>query len=71
MLEPEHWNSALSSITGTVVRGIERIATKDVLAFLGLEQRETKRLEDLRPRPWPCDFPKLMQSRTSAIHCNG
>ena len=31
MLEPEHWNSALSSITGTVVRGIERIATKDVL----------------------------------------
>jgi hypothetical protein len=44
MLEPEHWNSALSSITGTVARGVERIATKDVLAFLGIEQRETKRL---------------------------
>jgi len=40
MLELEHWNSTLSSITGTVVRGIERIATKDVLAFLGIEQRE-------------------------------
>jgi len=44
MLEPDQWHSALISITGTVVRGVERIATKDVLAILGLEQRETKRL---------------------------
>jgi len=43
MLEPDHWNSALSSITGTVARGVERIATKDVLAFLGLPDSETKR----------------------------
>jgi len=30
----------LSRITGTVYRGIERVATKDVLAFLGLTERE-------------------------------
>src|SRR5262245_31268563 len=44
MIEPEQWNSALSSITGTVVRGVERIATKDVLAFLGLPDSEAKRV---------------------------
>src|SRR5215831_10837915 len=53
MLDPEHWNSALSSITGTLVRGTERIATKDVLAFLGLDQRETKRLaQAMRAQGW-------------------
>ena len=60
MLEPEHWNSALSSITGTVVRGIERIATKDVLEFLGLEQRETKRVaQAMRLHGW--SGPKSMR----------
>jgi len=60
MLDPEHWNSALSSITGTVVRGTERIATKDVLAFLGIEQRETKRLaQAMRLHGW--SGPKSMR----------
>ena len=60
MLEPEHWNSALSSITGTVVRGIERIATKDVLEFLGIEQRETKRVaQAMRLHGW--SGPKSMR----------
>src|SRR6516162_2790792 len=60
MLEPEHWNSALSSITGTVVRGVERIATKDVLEFLGIEQRETKRLaQAMRLHGW--SGPKSMR----------
>jgi len=60
MLEPEHWNSALSSITGTVVRGIERIATKDVWEFLGLEQRETKRVaQAMRLHGW--SGPKSMR----------
>src|SRR5262245_30971839 len=46
-------NSGLSGISGTVVRGIERIATKDVLAFLGLDQRETKRLaQAMRAQGW-------------------
>jgi len=53
MLELEQWHSALSSITGTLVRGTERIATKEVLAFLGLEQRETKRLaQAMRLHGW-------------------
>jgi hypothetical protein len=53
-------NSALSSITGTVVRGVERIATKDVLAILGLEQRETKRLaQAMRLHGW--SGPKSMR----------
>src|SRR5215470_6491183 len=60
MIEPEQWNSALSSITGTVVRGVERIATKDVLAFLGLEERETKRLaQAMRLHGW--SGPKSMR----------
>jgi hypothetical protein len=65
MIEPEQWNSALSSITGTVVRAVERIANKDVLAFLGLDQRETKRLDRQRPRPWPCDFPEFGEARST------
>ena len=36
-------DQVLSRITGTLVRGTERIATKDVLTILGIEQRETKR----------------------------
>ena len=60
MIEPEHWNSALSSITGTVARGIERIATQDVLAFLGLDQRETKRVaQAMRLHGW--SGPKSMR----------
>jgi stage III sporulation protein SpoIIIAA len=34
MLEPEHWNSALSSITGTLVRGTERVSTAHCLNLL-------------------------------------
>jgi hypothetical protein len=34
MLEPEHWNSALSSITGTLVRGTERVSTAHCLDLL-------------------------------------
>ena len=65
MLEPEQWNSALSSITGTVVRGVERIATKDVLAILGLEQRETKRLaQAMRLHGW--SGPKSMRFTITA-----
>ena len=53
-------DQVLSRITGTVVRGIERIATKDVLAFLGLEQRETKRLaQAMRLHGW--SGPKSMR----------
>ncbi len=50
MLEPEHWNSALSSITGTVCRGTERVSTAHCLDLLGvdadpvLRQRVAKRL---------------------------
>jgi hypothetical protein len=40
-------DQVLSRITGTIIRGVERIATKDVLAFLGLDQRETKRSKTL------------------------
>src|SRR5215470_14622328 len=60
MIEPDQWHSALSSITGTVARGIERIATQDVLAFLGLDQRETKRLaQAMRSHGW--SGPKSMR----------
>jgi len=53
-------NSGLSGITGTVVRGVERIATKDVLAILGLEQGETKRLAlAMRAHGW--SGPKSMR----------
>src|SRR5215831_16815367 len=53
-------NSGLSGITGTRVRGSERIATKDVLAFLGLDQRETKRLaQAMRLHGW--SGPKSMR----------
>jgi hypothetical protein len=34
MLQPEHWNSALSSITVTLVRGTERVSTAHCLALL-------------------------------------
>ena len=34
MLQPEHWNSALSSITGTLVRGTERVSTAHCLDLL-------------------------------------
>ena len=50
MLEPEHWNSALSSISGTLVRGTERVATAQCLDLLGVgpdpvtRQRMAKRL---------------------------
>jgi hypothetical protein len=50
MLEPEHWNSALSSITGTLVRGTERVSTAHCLDLLEvgpdpvLRQRVAKRL---------------------------
>jgi len=36
MLEPEQWNSALSSITGTLVRGTERISSNALLNLLGV-----------------------------------
>jgi len=53
-------DQVLSRITGTLVRGIERIATKDVLTFLGLEQRETKRLaQAMRLHGW--SGPKSMR----------
>jgi len=46
-------DQALSRITGTRVRGVERIATKDVLAFLGLPDSETKRLaQAMRAHGW-------------------
>src|SRR5262245_44770723 len=50
MLEPSQWHSALSSITGTLVRGTERVATAQCLDLLGvgpdpvLRQRLAKRL---------------------------
>jgi hypothetical protein len=34
MLEPEHWNSALSSITGALIRGTERVSTAHCLDLL-------------------------------------
>jgi hypothetical protein len=34
MIEPEQWNSALSSITGTLVRGTERISSNALLNLL-------------------------------------
>ena len=34
MLELEQWNSALSSITGTLVRGTERVSTAHCLDLL-------------------------------------
>jgi hypothetical protein len=34
MLELEQWNSALSSITGTLVRGTERVSTARCLDLL-------------------------------------
>jgi len=49
MLEPDQWQSALSSITGTVARGIERVSTAHCLDLLGvdanpvLRQRVAKR----------------------------
>src|SRR5215813_211394 len=53
-------DQVLSRITGTIIRGVERIATKDVLAFLGLEQRETKRLaQAMRLHGW--SGPKSMR----------
>jgi len=36
MLEPDQWNSALSSITGTLVRGTERVSTAYCLDLLGV-----------------------------------
>src|SRR5262245_19097556 len=60
MLDPEHWNSAHSSITGTLVRGTERVGTKDVLAFLRLPDSETKRLaQAMRLHGW--SGPKSMR----------
>src|SRR5215469_6547391 len=53
-------DQVLSRITGTLVRGTERIATKDVLAFLGIEQRETKQLaQAMRAHGW--SGPKSMR----------
>src|SRR5215469_11743218 len=53
-------DQVLSRITGTLVRGTERIATKDVLAFLGIEQRETKQLaQAMRLHGW--SGPKSMR----------
>jgi hypothetical protein len=34
MLELEQWNSAISSITGTLVRGTERVSTAHCLDLL-------------------------------------
>ena len=65
MIEPDQWNSALSSVTGTLVRGTERVATKDVLAFLGLEEHETKRLaQAMRLHGW--SGPKSMRFTDAA-----
>src|SRR5262249_16219352 len=50
MLELDQWNSALSSITGTLVRGTERVSTGHCLDLLEvgpdpvLRQRVAKRL---------------------------
>ena len=53
-------DQVLSRITGMIIRGTERIATKDVLAFLGLEERETKRLaQAMRLHGW--SGPKSMR----------
>jgi hypothetical protein len=69
MLELEQWNSALSSITGTLVRGTERVSTAHCLDLLDvgpdpvLRQRVGKR--QIRPRPCRAlDYPKLRPGRS-------
>jgi len=36
MLEPDQWNAVLSRITGTIIRGVERVATAQCLDLLGV-----------------------------------
>jgi len=36
MLEPDQWNSVLSTIVGTVYRGTERVASSTVMDALGV-----------------------------------
>jgi hypothetical protein len=62
----QHWDphtmlddQVLSRITGTIIRGVERISTREILQVLGCSERETK-LHIFWP--WPClglDFPEL------------
>ena len=65
MLEPDQWNSALNSITGTLIRGTERVSTAHCLDLLEvgpdpvLRQRVAKRMpRGLGPGP---DFPELFR----------
>jgi hypothetical protein len=60
MSKESDWTPILGKLRGSIVRGIERIATKDVLEFLGLEQREAKLLaQALRLHGW--SGPKSMR----------
>lgn len=43
MLEPDQWDSVLSTITGTVFRGTERVATRDILNALQVPQERELR----------------------------
>jgi len=62
-------DQVLSRITGTVYRGgIERISTREILQVLCCSERETKLPKNLRPRPWPCRFPKLAFEPCCRVH---
>ena len=51
MLEPDEWDSALSSITGTLVRGIERISSNALLNLLEVGPDPVIRQKVAKRRP--------------------
>src|SRR5215831_10976842 len=73
MLEPEQWNSALSSITGTLVRGTERVATREILQVLGCSERETKPIaKAMRAHGWQGPKPiRIMGTNGKSVVVSG
>src|SRR5262249_61025727 len=76
MLEPEHWNSALSSITGTLVRGTERVSSNALLNLLEvgpdpvIRQKVAKRLRSsMRRLGWT--GPRAMRIPAENGHAAG
>jgi hypothetical protein len=66
MLEPEHWNSALSSVTGTVYRGTERISSNALLNLLevGPDPVFRQKVAKRNPRPSSKVFRELLALRS-------
>jgi hypothetical protein len=76
VLEPDHWDAVLSTVTGTIYRGTERISSNRLLDLLGvdadpvLRQRLAKRLRaPMRRLGWT--GPRAMRIPTENGHAAG